>query len=204
MTIAIVDYGLGNIFSVVGALEKVGLQARLDTDGSQVRGCAVAVIPGVAAFGAGMSNLVASGQASAIKDHARAGGLVVGFCLGAQMLLDSSEETVGIAGLGLVPGTSIKLNRSKCRVPNQGWIATVPADGSGSSCNANSIPHYYYSHSYAMFVEPGVEQVAFGVTGGERILAHYLYKNIQGLQFHPERSGPLGLDLLAKILDTRE
>ena len=204
MTIAIVDYGLGNIFSVVEALQTIGLQARLDTDGSQVRGCAVAVIPGVAAFGAGMGNLVASGQANAIEDHARAGGLIVGFCLGAQMLLDSSEETVGVSGLGLVPGRSIELNRSQCRVPNQGWMATVPADGPGSPWNIESVPHYYYSHSYAMVVGAGVEQVAFGVTGAARVLAHYRYENIQGFQFHPERSGPLGLALLAKILVTRE
>lgn len=204
MTIAIVDYGLGNIFSVEEALRTIGLQAKLDIDGSQVRGCGIAIIPGVAAFGAGMKNLIASGQASAIVDHARAGGLIVGFCLGAQMLLDSSEETVGVSGLGLVPGTSVELNRSQCRVPNQGWIATVPADGSRRPPGRECTPHYYYSHSYAMVVGAGVEQVAFGVTGEARILAHYRYENIQGLQFHPERSGPAGLALLAKILVTRE
>ena len=204
MNIAIVDYGLGNIFSVVEALKTIGFQARLDTDGSQIRGCAIAVIPGVAAFGAGMSNLAASGQASAIQDHARAGGDIVGFCLGAQMLLDSSEETAGVSGLGLVPGTSIALHRSQCRVPNQGWVATVPADGSTTAWRLESTPHYYYSHSFAMVVGAGVEQVAFGMTGSAQFLAHYRYGNIQGFQFHPERSGPLGLALLAKILTTKE
>lgn len=202
MTIAIVDYGLGNIFSVVEALKTIGLQARLDTDGSQIRDCNIAVLPGVAAFGAGMENLIASGQASAINDHARAGGLTVGFCLGAQMLLDSSQETAGASGLGLVPGTSIELDRSQCRVPNQGWMATVPAEDSSHQWSLESVPHYYYSHSYTMVVEAGVEQVAFGITGDARVLAQYRYENILGFQFHPERSGPLGLALLAETLSS--
>jgi glutamine amidotransferase len=202
LKITLVDYGLGNIYSVMSALRAVGLSADVDIDGHTIKGSSVVLVPGVASYGAAMRNLLDSGQADALSAHFGSGKKLVGLCLGAQMFLDSSEEALGVEGLGFVSGKVVRLNDQHCTVPNQGWLKvtgrTYPSlPSSLGILNGN---YFYFSHSFGMQVGSSVTELGMATSGTEHILAVYQEENVIGVQFHPERSGEMGLKFLAAIL----
>jgi glutamine amidotransferase len=202
MSIAVVDYGLGNIYSVMSALQAIGVGASVDLDGKEIERSEIALVPGVAAFSAGMRNLRESGQADALIAHFTSGKKLVGLCLGAQMFLDSSEEAPGVAGLGLVPGEVVGLNEQRCTVPNQGWLRVLDTSDSSFSPTLGFLNdnYFYFSHSFRMQVGKSVTELGKAISGTEPILAVYQQGNVLGMQFHPERSGEMGLKLLSEIL----
>lgn len=204
MNIAVVDYGLGNIYSVMSALQAIGVAANIDLDGKEIERSEIALVPGVAAFGAGMRNLRESGQADALDMHFASGKKLVGLCLGAQMFLDSSEEAPGVEGFGFVSGKVVRLDEHRCTVPNQGWLRVCdPPDSSivsplrAGTLNEN---YFYFSHSFRMQVASSVTELGRAVSGTEPILAVYQERNVLGVQFHPERSGEMGLRFLSAAL----
>lgn len=199
MRVSVVDYGVGNIFSVSAALDLLGIPFVGDTDGSTLAGSSVALVPGVAAFGAGLSRLRASGQAEALVAHHAAGRPVVGLCLGAQMLLDGSTEAPDVAGLSLVPGEVVRLDPAGCRVPSQGWFRLE-----GEEPGLAPGTYAYFSHSYRMLPGEGAQVTARTRTGTEEVVAVYRAPGIVGVQFHPERSGPDGLAFLDRLLRSLE
>jgi glutamine amidotransferase len=202
MTVAIVDYGLGNIFSVLAAIEAVGLESVVDTDGTRISRCKIVVVPGVAAFGAGMRNLRASGQAEALAAHFLRGDRLIGLCLGAQMFLNESQEDSTVSGLGFVDGISSLLDRSRWTVPNQGWLRVEGRTSESGTLERMRLKgqYFYFSHSFGMEVGPDVEYFATARSGGQEITAAYECGNVMGVQFHPERSGEDGLTFLREIL----
>ena len=115
------DYGVGNIFSVISALNHLKIDFEVDLDGTKINKSDVVLVPGVAAFGLGMQNISELGQRNSIQKHFESGNPLIGLCLGAQMFLESSEESEGVEGLSFVPGLVKKLDRNKCTVPHQGW-----------------------------------------------------------------------------------
>lgn len=206
MKVAVVDYGLGNIFSVRAALRAIDCEHVLDTDGSQVVNSDVALVPGVAAFGAGLHLLRASGQAEALSQHYENGKPLVGLCLGAQMFMEQSEEDPSVVGLGFVKGKVARLDESTCRVPNQGWLK-VSSSGLESDGNNELIPvpsYFYFSHSYRILVRDAESVVASATAEKVPIVAVYREQNVTGVQFHPERSGPNGLAFLSRLVDSLE
>lgn len=191
---SLVDYGVGNIFSVASALRHLGIAFVHDADGTTLSGSDIALVPGVAAFGAGVSRISASGQGEALVAHRAAGRPIVGLCLGAQMLLESSEEAPDVAGLRLAPGRVVALDPAVGRVPHQGWSAVA---GSGGPDLA------YFSHSFAMVPGPDVEVVlttSAVAAGGADVVAAWRAEGLVGVQFHPERSGPAGVAFLGRTL----
>ena len=202
MNIAVVDYGLGNIYSVMAALQEVGLTAEIDLDGSTIKKSTIALLPGVAAFGPAMRNLRESGQADALSAHFTSGKKMVGLCLGAQMFLDSSEEAPGVEGFGFVAGEVVRLDDQLCTVPNQGWLRV--ADTANSSITPSlgilNDNYFYFSHSFRMQVGPSATELGKAISGTEPILAVYQEGNVLGIQFHPERSGEMGLRFLSSAL----
>jgi glutamine amidotransferase len=204
MKVTVVDYGIGNIFSVIAALRAVGVDHVHDTDGSSIVTSDVALVPGVAAFGAGLDLIRSSGQAEQLGRHFRAGKPLVGLCLGAQMFLRSSQEDPEAEGLGFVEGRVVALDEVKCRVPNQGWLRTTqsPASGMGYRSLIVGDPYYYYSHSFRMVVTNTQSEIALARAGTESVLSVYRDQNVTGVQFHPERSGLQGLAFLDRLLSS--
>ncbi len=202
MKVAVVDYGLGNIYSVMAALHEIGISAVIDTDGSKIPKCDTALVPGVAAFGAGIRNLHETGQADALKIHYSSGNKLVGLCLGAQMFMTASEESPDCPGLGFISGNVVRMDEEKCMVPNQGWmrVSEVGASRNRTLNSKSGESYYYFSHSYRMAIGSGISVLGISTCGQEQIVAVYSFENTLGIQFHPERSGPHGLAFLSAAL----
>lgn len=198
--IAVIDYGLGNIQNVLAALDYLNLKYIVDIDGSRIGDSHVCLIPGVANFGAGISGLHNRNQFHSIIDFSLSERRVVGLCLGAQMLFESSEESPEAMGLGLIPGAVTRLNRGQLRVPNQGWSKLSPT-GSVASLNDTLQNYFYFSHSYEMTPKNKSDIAASAKISNYALTAFVRHENNFAVQFHPERSGPAGLKLLGQLLE---
>ena len=200
MKLTVVDYGVGNLFSVKQALRKLNFEFQCDEDGSLINRSDLIIVPGVAAFGTGLTNLALHHQKEKIEDFQAKGKPIIGLCLGAQMFFESSTEAKDVPGLSLIKGKVIDLNSKICRVPKQGW-SRVGFGGDGIFSEFSG-KFFYFSHSYKMV--PDDDEVSIGKTsyGNESVVAVYNDANILGVQFHPERSGPDGLEFLEKAINT--
>jgi glutamine amidotransferase len=199
MRIAIIDYGLGNIFSVKSALEHLHFKVEIDTDGSVLSKSDICILPGVAEFSSGMFNLNASGQREALVSKHKSGTPIIGLCLGAQMFLNSSEESPGIRGLGFIEGYSKAFIKKEKILTFQGWSEVFFED-----VEANSIfsaRDFYFSHSYYMIVKNTEHILAKSSHYKTEFASCLFHENILGAQFHPERSGIVGLQFLKYALD---
>lgn len=202
MKIVVVDYGLGNIFSVLAALSHLNYQVDVDIDGTKVGDSDCLIVPGVASFGAGISRLDDTGQSEQIREHYSSGKPLVGLCLGAQMFLNLSEESPGISGLGIVEGRCVGLNPELGRVPNQGWTYVEQTQHLIADENVWRNEYFYFSHSYKMVIDDNKAQLSTGNLGMETITATFQVDNVAGIQFHPERSGLRGLSFLNNQINT--
>jgi len=196
--VCVVDYQLGNIFSVCQALKYLSIDFELDTDGNSISKSKLLIIPGVAAIGAGVNNLKSSNQWERINNHFANEKPILGLCLGAQMLLDSSEEDLEIRALGFIEGKSLKIDSELWKVPNQGWNKVYI--NQNSELVEFDQQYFYFSHSFQM--EPKDSSLITGriSMGDKSIPAIVQHHNLIGVQFHPERSGILGLNFLKKCL----
>jgi imidazole glycerol-phosphate synthase subunit HisH len=195
--IAVLDYGIGNLRSAEKALQRVGGDARLVTDPADAEGAAGVVMPGVGAFGRCMEALRASGMAKVASAAIQADTPFLGICVGMQMLYESSDEDPGVAGLGVLPGT-IRLLPDGVKRPQMQWNVLQPV-GTGSLLLAGlgSEPWAYFVHSYAAEMTDGV--VATCDYGGP-VVAAVEQGRLWATQFHPEKSGPVGLRMLANFV----
>lgn len=194
--ITILDYGMGNLRSVEKAIEALGFQVRvtanLDEDATRL------VIPGVGAFGAAMERLLP--MRDAIRDFAASGKPLLGICLGQQLLFDSSEEYGEHEGLGLVPGRVRYLPKDRgLKVPHMGWspLSFRQPDGLGSGSHDGD--QVYFVHSlYTECADPA--DIAATADYGLEFPAAIQRGNVWGAQFHPEKSGDVGLKMLRNFL----
>jgi glutamine amidotransferase len=197
-TVAVVDYGAGNLVSIRNALASLGAQARLATRAAELDDAGVILVPGVGASDPAMRRLRRLGLADAIVDRVRGGAWYIGICLGLQLLFERSHED-GARMLGLLEGDVVRIPDAPS-LPHIGWnrleirrphpvLAGLP-DG---------VPAYFV-HSYAP--APADERVIMAETGhGGRFASLVAHERIIGFQFHPERSGADGLRMLANTLD---
>ncbi len=193
--IGIIDYGMGNLRSVQKAIEFLGGTAAVTSDRTVLNGCEKLILPGVGSFAAGMENLRASGLKDEVLRRAADGTPVLGICLGMQFLLAESEEEGRHAGLALIPGRVTRFTRGK--VPHMGWngvegmsspLFTGIADGT----------QFYFVHSY--YADAAAEYV-IGKTEYFCTFASAVARgNVFGVQFHPEKSGAAGLQLLRNFM----
>jgi len=187
-TVAIVDYGAGNLGNARRAVRALGYAERLVSAPGGLRSDGPILLPGVGAHGAAMRRLTASGLADALRAEAAAGRRIVGICLGLQLLFDGSDESAGARGLGILPGRVRRLRCGSRPLPHLGWCAVAPGGRA-----------YYFAHSYcAEPADPAV--VTATAEWGERFPAAVHAARIVGFQFHPERSGAAGLALLDRAL----
>ena len=190
MTVAILDYGMGNLRSVERALSHVGGKAEVTSDPVEVAGADALVIPGVGAFGACMRALAERGLDRAARAFAGTARPVFGVCLGMQVLFDGSEEDPE-PGLAIMPGTCRRLPRD-VKVPHMGWNSVSWRGPHPYTEGLDDGVRFYFVHSYA----PDAGEGTLGVSEhGREFAAVAARENVFATQFHPEKSGDAGLAL---------
>ena len=194
--IAVVDYGMGNVRSVLNALEHIGADARLASEAAEVRGAERLIIPGVGAFGDAMASLRERDLADAVREVAADGRPVLGLCLGMQLLATRSLEHGEHQGLDLIPGTVERIPAADgLRVPHVGWNSMTVAKPTPLTAELSDESTFYFVHSFH-FV-PDVADHVGGTTDHGRPLVTYVHAgNVHGVQFHPEKSQRDGLAML--------
>ncbi|MBI4362699.1 MAG: imidazole glycerol phosphate synthase subunit HisH [Euryarchaeota archaeon] len=193
--LAIVDYGMGNLYSLANALRRVAPDARIARSPGALRGARGVVLPGVGAFGDGMRNL--RPWRPALRRALDGGRPLLGICLGMQMLFDSSEESPGARGLGVLPG-EVRRIRGKVRVPQMGWNVVAPVRRDTLFQGVPRGSRFYFAHSYHCVPRRRGDRLA-EVDYGWGLCAAVQRGGVRGVQFHPEKSGPLGLRVLGNF-----
>ncbi len=193
--ITILDYEINNLGSVAKAVKHLGFEAQCRRD---LQGASKLIVPGVGAFGAAMEKLMP--MRDEIRAFAASGKPVLGICLGMQLLFDSSEELGEFEGLGLLPGRVRYLPPAPgLKIPNIGWRSLAYRRSDGLGNGAIDGEQVYFVHSlYADPVDPS--DVTATATHGIQFTATIQRGNVWGAQFHPEKSGAVGLRMLSKFL----
>jgi imidazole glycerol-phosphate synthase subunit HisH len=196
--IAVVDYGIGNLRSAEKALQHLGADAALTADPRAIERADAVVLPGVGAFGACMQALRAAGLEDVTRSAATDGRPFLGICIGMQMLFDGSDETPDVPGLGIVPGRVTLLPKT-VRLPQMGWNTLEVVDGTRLAADLPDPAWLYFVHSFAP--EPEDESVvAAWCEYGRRFAAIVETGPVWATQFHPEKSGTVGMHLLKNFV----
>ena len=205
--ISVLDYGMGNVLSVLRAFEKVGHAVELVSTSSDVLKSQALVIPGVGAFPNAMTNLTQKDLIESIKSAGKSGKSIVGICLGMQLLFENSYEFTKTEGLGLMKGeihpiTNVDTDGKVLKVPHVGWNSlTFNADyiENKSNLRTGKQNDCYFVHSLHAKVSHERDVVAVTNYGGHELAAIVANNNFLGFQFHPEKSGEKGLQLIQDI-----
>ena len=198
--IAIIDYGMGNLFSVEKAFKKLGADVLVTSDKNIIANAEKAVLPGVGAFGDCMKNLQEYQLIDAIKDYASSGKPLLGICLGLQLMFEQSEESHGIKGLGIFKGTVKKINAPALKIPHMGWNDLCLGTSSPLLNGLPPNPYVYFVHSYQAVPEDEKIITAYCMYG-EKVTAAVGRGNVQAVQFHPEKSSNVGMKILQNFVE---
>jgi glutamine amidotransferase len=198
-TVAILDYGMGNLRSVEKAFERVGADPELTADPARAAAADGLVLPGVGAFPKAIANVRERGHDRLIADGVAAGVPVLGICLGYQLLFDSSAELGGADGLGLLHGPVTGLEAPGLKVPHIGWEPVGWVADSEFADGISDRTPFYFVHSFTP--RPAAEADVLGpAVPGERFACAAARPPIYGVQFHPEKSSAAGLRLLENFV----
>ncbi len=195
--IAIFDYGAGNLRSVANTLEEVGAEYTIVRDAAGLAGTSKIILPGVGHFGQMIRALDEMQVRNALLERIAAGVPFLGICLGLQALFEASDEAPDLPGLGLVAGV-VRRFPEGARVPQMGWNELAPRAASRLLDGLGPRPYVYFAHSY---YAPVVEATAATCTYSITYTALLESGNLFGVQFHPEKSGPLGLRIVRNFVD---
>jgi|JI8StandDraft_1071087.scaffolds.fasta_scaffold31617_2 glutamine amidotransferase len=209
--VLIVDYGVGNLFSVYSALDYLNAKPVISNNPEDIRKYQKVILPGVGAFENGMSALKKNGADQALSEVKKKGTSILAICLGMQMLLDESEEFGIHKGLGFIPGKVKRIpefNQSgkKIKIPHIGWSEIYFPDGVNIKSNKYLLgfeklrASFYFVHSYQAKPNDLNDTVANCNYEGIEITAIIQKENVTGCQFHPEKSGKSGLLLLENFI----
>ena len=199
--IAIIDYGAGNIQSVYKALKYVGCDCIVTNDKDEIMKADGAILPGVGSFGNSMDNMNKNGITETVREFIKTKKPFLGICLGLQLLFPESEESPGVKGIDIFKGTVTKIPDGEgLKIPHMGWnsIKLLKKDGIFKGIKDNS--YVYFVHSYYLNAENKdivAAQTEYGVT----IDAAVSYENVTATQFHPEKSGEVGLQMLRNFAE---
>ena len=195
--IAIIDYGVGNLFSLCSSLKSIGAEAVVTSDKEILRSADKLILPGVGAFADAAQKLRDTGMDLIVREQAAAGKDIMGICLGMQLLFEKSYEYGEHEGLGLLKGLVVPMEGAipeKLKIPHIGWNALHFAKPSGLFKYINENDCVYFVHSY--FATDCDESVIATTEYGREMTAAVELGNIKGCQFHPEKSGKVGLAIL--------
>lgn len=199
--IAIIDYGAGNIQSVYKALKYVGCDCIVTNDKNEIMKAEGAILPGVGSFGNSMDNMNENRITETVREFIKTKKPFLGICLGLQLLFPESEESPGVKGIDIFKGTVTKIPDGEgLKIPHMGWnsIKLLKKDGIFKGIKDNS--YVYFVHSYYLNAENKdivAAQTEYGVT----IDAAVSYENVTATQFHPEKSGEVGLQMLRNFAE---
>ena len=197
MKVGIVDYGVGNIFSLQNALVHVGIDVVVSKDGKVLDNCSGIILPGVGAFHDAAANIFEGGLDQVIKAQAAKGKQILGICLGMQLLFDYSTEGRATRGLGLIKGWVDRIP-GNVKVPHMGWNTLHGKNECRALEGIRDGAYVYFVHSYYARAENSKDICAVSSYGAS-IAAVVESDNILGMQFHPEKSGETGLKILNNI-----
>ena len=200
--IAIIDYGMGNLYSVEKAFTKLEAASMITRDPQVILDADRVVLPGVGAFGDCMRNLENCGLVEVICQVIAAGKPFLGICLGLQLLFNGSEEDPGVKGLGVFPGMVRKISAPGLKIPHMGWNS-LEILGPGSLFAAlPENPYVYFVHSYHAVPDDPALITALTDYGGP-VTAAIGRNNVQAVQFHPEKSSSIGMGILAAFKEMK-
>jgi imidazole glycerol phosphate synthase glutamine amidotransferase subunit len=200
LTVAVVDYGAGNLVSIDQALTAVGATVRLVRDGGDLSPADLLVVPGVGAAGPAMSRLERAGLVDPIRGWIAAGRPYLGICLGLQLLFEGSDED-GAETLAVFAGRTVRLQHAPT-LPHIGWNQVERRREHAVFTGIADAADFYFVHSYAGVPEgpDGEAAILATTTHGGTFVSAIARENVVGVQFHPERSGGNGLRLLANLV----
>lgn len=211
MAVAILDYNAGNVTSVAHAVSKLGFEATVTADHELIRAADRVIFPGVGAAATCMAVVRERGLDVALRDAVESGKPVFGICVGMQLLFDHSEEDGGVDCLGLLPGKvrRFELDDPTLKVPHMGWNPVRIKDdepiysGLTSTSDEDATdPAFYFVHSYYCDPDPSIEVIAT-TDHGHEFCVGVRKDNLVAMQCHPEKSGPVGMSVLASFLESR-
>ena len=194
--IAIVDYGAGNIFSVLNAMEHLKIPAKLTADAAELRAADAILLPGVGAFPDAMRMLEEAGLPELLREEAEKKPFL-GICLGMQLLFEKSCEFGETAGLGLIPGEIVKIPDTGLKIPHMGWNSLDIRQDCPLLTDVSQGDSVYFVHSYMAKTEAAY--IAASCEYGVEVPALVRRGHIYGAQFHPEKSGAVGLRMLRRF-----
>ncbi|MFA7664415.1 MAG: imidazole glycerol phosphate synthase subunit HisH [Clostridia bacterium] len=191
--IGIIDYGLGNLFSIHNALKSVNISSNIITSPEQISEFDRLILPGVGAFPEGMKHLKEKGFIEILKNTTKP---ILGICLGMQLLFEEGDEFCKTEGLGLIPGRVVSIEKPSkinLKIPHMGWnkLEIIKESSLSKSLEGNYV---YFVHSYKVFTK--TENIIAICDYGQPITAIVEKNNVFGTQFHPEKSGDIGIRLL--------
>lgn len=201
--VAIIDYDAGNIRSVEKALQYLGQDVVITRDRAILLSADQVILPGVGSFGDAMEKLRSYGLETVIREIVQKGTPFLGICLGLQMLFESSEESPGVKGLGLLKGQIRRIPaKNGLKIPHMGWNALEVKEGATLFKDIVDHPYVYFVHSYYLTAQEE-EEVAATTVYATKIHASVEKDNLFACQFHPEKSGAVGLKILDNFVHLR-
>jgi glutamine amidotransferase len=196
--IAIIDYGMGNLHSVSKAVERLGYEAVITDNPETIAAADGAILPGVGAFGDAMQNLCETKLDEVAKAYAASGKPMLGICLGMQLLFSESDEYGTHEGLNLLPGNVIRF-AGEYKIPHMGWNKLSFLQKQSPLFSGLTEGHVYFVHSF--HAKPELDSDLLATTDYyQQVTAIVGRGNVYGMQFHPEKSGELGMQLLGNFL----
>lgn len=199
--IAVIDYGAGNLLSVKKALDYIGAENEITDDPKRILSASHIILPGVGSFGDAVESMKKKGLADVVRSAAE-NKRFLGICLGLQLLFDSSNESSGVKGLGVLQGDIVKIPRNDgFKVPHIGWNSVDIKKSDGIFKNIDNESYFYFVHSYYL---KGAESDALAATAdyGVKIECAVEKGLLAAVQFHPEKSGEAGLQLLKNFAES--
>lgn len=200
--IAVIDYGAGNLQSVVKALDYIDCKTLVTNKTEEILNCEAALLPGVGSFKDAMDCMNNSGATEAVNQFIATGKPFLGICLGLQLLFGSSDESPGAKGLGLLEGSITRIPDldGTLKIPHMGWNSLYIRKHDGLFKGIEGNPYVYFVHSY--FLKAKDESIVSARTEyGTQIDASVQKDNIYATQFHPEKSGQVGLQILRNFAE---
>ena len=199
--VAIIDYGAGNLSSVKKALDYLGAESEITQDKSKILSASHVILPGVGSFGDAMNSMEERGLVETVKRAAVSGKPFLGICLGLQLLFESSDESVGVEGLGLLNGRIVEIPKDKgLKVPHIGWNSVSLNKSDGIFKGIDEQSYFYFVHSFYLTGADN-DVVAATTQYGVNIQCAVQKGNLCATQFHPEKSGKTGLKVLKNFLE---
>ena len=199
--VAVIDYDAGNIKSVEKAVIALGGDVRVTRNREEILRADHVILPGVGAFGDAMEKLHRNGLVDVIMETVQAHIPFLGICLGLQLLFESSEESEGVKGLGILPGRIVRLpEETGLKIPHIGWNSLALQNKGKLFEGLEEEPYVYFVHSYYLKAEDE-DQVAAATQYSTRIHAAVEAGNVMACQFHPEKSSETGMRILKNFLD---